>query len=85
MKAGVPGSSPGQCMFSHTINKCHNLSLCKPKFGSQCLNVFVDKAHCVSLWGASFCKKYGCLGIIRHFLPRHVPMIAVSTTLDKTG
>ncbi|KAJ7813011.1 P-loop containing nucleoside triphosphate hydrolase protein [Mycena leptocephala] len=53
----------------------------KPEFGTRCLSVFIDEAHCVSHWGDSFCKKYGSIGIICAFLPRAVPIIAVSATL----
>jgi superfamily II DNA helicase RecQ len=53
----------------------------KPEFGARYLSVFIDEAHCVSHWGNSFCKKYGSIGIIRTFLPRAVPIIAVSATL----
>ncbi|KAJ7264229.1 P-loop containing nucleoside triphosphate hydrolase protein [Mycena rebaudengoi] len=53
----------------------------KPEFGSRCLSVFIDEAHCVSHWGASFRKKYASIGIIRAFLPRAIPIIAVSATL----
>jgi superfamily II DNA helicase RecQ len=53
----------------------------KPEFGSRCLSVFIDEAHCVSHWGASFRKKYASIGIIRAFLPRATPIIAVSATL----
>ncbi|KAJ7486592.1 P-loop containing nucleoside triphosphate hydrolase protein [Mycena latifolia] len=53
----------------------------KPEFGARCLSVFIDEAHCVSHWGASFRKQYGSIGIIRAFLPRAVPIIAVSATL----
>ncbi|KAI0309307.1 P-loop containing nucleoside triphosphate hydrolase protein [Amylostereum chailletii] len=50
-------------------------------FGPRCLSVFIDEAHCVSHWGASFRKKYGTIGIIRAFLPRSTPFVAVSATL----
>jgi len=53
----------------------------KPEFGSCCLSVFIDEAHCVSHWGASFHKKYGTIGIIRAFLPRATPIVAVTATL----
>lgn len=53
----------------------------KPEFGVRCLSVFIDEAHCVSHWGASFRKQYGSIGIIRAFLPRATPIIAVSATL----
>ncbi|KAJ7106023.1 P-loop containing nucleoside triphosphate hydrolase protein [Mycena crocata] len=53
----------------------------KPAFGSRCLSVFIDEAHCVSHWGASFRKKYASIGIVRAFLPRTTPIIAVTATL----
>lgn len=53
----------------------------KGEFGSRCLSVFVDEAHCCSHWGADFRKKYGSIGIVRAFLPRSIPIIAVSATL----
>ncbi|KAJ7847717.1 hypothetical protein B0H14DRAFT_3675066 [Mycena olivaceomarginata] len=48
----------------------------KPAFGSRCLSVFIDEAHCVSNWGAAFRKKYASIGLIRAFLPRTTPFIA---------
>jgi len=42
---------------------------------------FIDEAHCVSHWGDTFRKKYSSIGIIRAFLPRNTPIIAVSATL----
>lgn len=53
----------------------------KPEFGPCVLSVFVDEAHCASLWGASFRKKYATNGIVHAFLPRSTPMIAVTATL----
>ncbi|KAF7373985.1 ATP-dependent DNA helicase Q-like 3 [Mycena sanguinolenta] len=53
----------------------------KPEFGARCLSVFIDEAHCVSHWGASFRKQYGRIGIIRAFLPKAAPIVAVSATL----
>jgi superfamily II DNA helicase RecQ len=53
----------------------------RPEFGPRVLSVFVDEAHCVSHWGASFRKKYATIGIVRAFLPRSTPMIAVTATL----
>ncbi|KAJ7036839.1 P-loop containing nucleoside triphosphate hydrolase protein [Mycena alexandri] len=53
----------------------------KPAFGARCLSVFIDEAHCISHWGDSFRKKYASIGIIRAFLPRSTPIIAVTATL----
>ncbi|KIM45740.1 hypothetical protein M413DRAFT_430484 [Hebeloma cylindrosporum] len=53
----------------------------KPEFGSRCLSVFIDEAHCVSHWGNSFRKKYASLGIVRAFLPKDTPIVAVTATL----
>jgi superfamily II DNA helicase RecQ len=53
----------------------------RPQFGSHCLSVFIDEAHCISHWGDLFCKKYASLGIIRPFLPKSTPIIAVTATL----
>ena len=51
------------------------------EFGKRVLSVVVDEAHVVSHWGSEFRKKYGTLGIIRAFLPRGTPIVAVSATL----
>ncbi|KAF7372275.1 ATP-dependent DNA helicase Q-like 3 [Mycena venus] len=53
----------------------------KSEFSSRCLSVFIDEAHCISHWGASFRKKYASIGIIRAFLPRTTSIIAVTATL----
>ncbi|KAF8174075.1 P-loop containing nucleoside triphosphate hydrolase protein [Pholiota molesta] len=53
----------------------------KPAFGPRCLSIFIDEAHCISHWGASFRKAYSSIGIVRAFLPRDVPIIAVTATL----
>lgn len=52
-----------------------------PEFGRRVLSVMIDEAHVVSHWGTEFRKKYGTLGIIRAFLPRGTPIVAVSATL----
>jgi superfamily II DNA helicase RecQ len=52
------------------------------EFGRRVLSIVVDEAHVVSHWGASFRKKYGTLGIIRAFLPRGTPIVALSATLS---
>ena len=53
----------------------------KPAFGPRCLLVFIDEVHCVSHWGASFRKAYSSIGIIRAFLLRNTPIVAVTATL----
>lgn len=51
------------------------------EFIRRVLSVVVDEAHVVSHWGAGFRKKYGELGVIRAFLQRGTPIIAMSATL----
>jgi superfamily II DNA helicase RecQ len=51
------------------------------EFKKRVLSVFIDEAHVISHWGSGFRKKYGELGIIRTFLPKLTPIIAVSATL----
>ncbi|KAF8148868.1 P-loop containing nucleoside triphosphate hydrolase protein [Crassisporium funariophilum] len=53
----------------------------KPEFGPHCLLVFIDEAHCISHWGASFCKAYSSIGVVQAFLPRNTPIVAVTATL----
>ncbi|EJD47859.1 P-loop containing nucleoside triphosphate hydrolase protein [Auricularia subglabra TFB-10046 SS5] len=55
-------------------------ALRNPKFARRVLSVGVDEAHCVSHWGAEFRKKYGSLGIVRAFLPKHTSVVAMSAT-----
>lgn len=50
-------------------------------FAKRVMSVVVDEAHCVSHWGAGFRKKYGSLGVIRAFLAKDTPVIAVTATL----
>ncbi|EMD42076.1 hypothetical protein CERSUDRAFT_62036 [Gelatoporia subvermispora B] len=58
-----------------------NRLLRNPQFTRRVLSVIVDEAHCISHWGANFRKKFASLGIARAFLPRNVPVIAVTATL----
>ncbi|KAI0354106.1 hypothetical protein OH77DRAFT_1383443, partial [Trametes cingulata] len=58
-----------------------NRVLRKPAFSRRVLSMVVDEAHCISHWGANFRKKYASLGIVRAFLPRNTPVIAVTATL----
>ncbi|KAH9887685.1 P-loop containing nucleoside triphosphate hydrolase protein [Cubamyces lactineus] len=58
-----------------------NRVLRKPSFAKRVLSLVIDEAHCVSHWGAGFRKKYNSLGVVRAFLPRGTPVIAVTATL----
>ena len=59
-----------------------NVVLRDSQFVKSVLSVVVDEAHVVSLWGAGFRKKYGELGMIRTFLPRGTPLVAMSATVQ---
>ncbi|KAI0321600.1 P-loop containing nucleoside triphosphate hydrolase protein [Amylostereum chailletii] len=50
-------------------------------FTRRVYSLVVDEAHCISHWGALFRKKYGSMGMIRVFLPRGTPIIAVSASI----
>ena len=50
---------------------------------SKIYAIVVDEAHCISHWGAAFRKKYGTLGVVRAFLPKPTPIIAVSASLTR--
>lgn len=51
------------------------------EFKRRVLSVVIDEAHVISHWGNGFRKKYGELGILRSFLPKSTPIVAVSATL----
>lgn len=55
--------------------------LSNQEFHKRVLSVVVDEAHVVSHWGHSFRKKYGSVGMVRMFLPRLTPVVALSATL----
>lgn len=54
-------------------------------FRRQIYSVDIDEAHCISVWGADFRKKYAQIGVTRCFLPRGTPMMALSATLTATA
>ncbi|KAA1476505.1 P-loop containing nucleoside triphosphate hydrolase protein, partial [Dentipellis sp. KUC8613] len=54
-----------------------------PAFARRIYSVVIDEAHCISHWGADFRKKYSQIGMIRVFLPRNTPFIAVSASLTR--
>lgn len=60
-----------------------NHVLRNPNLHSRVHAIVVDEAHCISHWGASFRKKYGTLGVVRAFLPKPTPIIAVSASLTR--
>lgn len=57
------------------------LVLQQPRFSYHVIAIIIDKAHCVSHWGADFHKKYGSIGSVRTFLPQCTPIITVIATL----
>ncbi|KAL1674687.1 P-loop containing nucleoside triphosphate hydrolase protein [Schizophyllum commune] len=70
--------SPEMCLSRRFTREVLN----NPNFGAMLLSVVVDEAHVVSHWGAQFRKKYGQLGMLRAFLPRKTPIVALSATLS---
>lgn len=52
-----------------------------PEFKQRLLSVVIDEAHVISHWGSGFRKKYSELGIIRSFLLKSTPIVALSATL----
>ncbi|KAJ6472905.1 P-loop containing nucleoside triphosphate hydrolase protein [Mycena vitilis] len=90
LRAIAVNSSNGGCkpeVLQEIVKGEHQIVLISPEmalsaeFGRRVLSIVVDEAHVVSHWGASFRKKYGTLGIIRAFLPRGTPIVALSATL----
>ncbi|TFY56011.1 hypothetical protein EVG20_g9099 [Dentipellis fragilis] len=55
----------------------------QPALAARIYSVVIDEAHCISHWGVDFRKKYSQIGMIRVFLPRNTPFIAVSASLTR--
>ncbi|KAJ7198190.1 P-loop containing nucleoside triphosphate hydrolase protein [Mycena pura] len=55
--------------------------LSQPRLQEHLRLVFVDEAHCVSLWGGSFRSEYGELGVLRGRVPPTVAFAIASATL----
>ncbi|KAJ6590309.1 P-loop containing nucleoside triphosphate hydrolase protein [Mycena sp. CBHHK59/15] len=55
--------------------------LSQPRFQEHLRLVFIDEAHCVSLWGGSFRSEYAELGILRGRVPTCVAFAIASATL----
>ncbi|CUA70962.1 putative ATP-dependent DNA helicase RecS [Rhizoctonia solani] len=61
-------------------DRIRNELLLNSTFKQLIISFIVDEAHCVSVWGSGFRKKYGLLHVIRTYLPK-VPVVAMSATL----
>ncbi|KAJ6610953.1 P-loop containing nucleoside triphosphate hydrolase protein, partial [Mycena sp. CBHHK59/15] len=55
--------------------------LSQPRFQQHLRLVFIDEAHCVSLWGGSFRSEYAELGVLRGRVPASVTFAIASATL----
>ena len=44
----------------------------------------VDKGHCIKQWGSEYRKHYASLETLRSFVPRGVPVLAISATMPAT-
>ncbi|TFY77268.1 hypothetical protein EWM64_g6747 [Hericium alpestre] len=71
--------SPEMLLSSPFINGV----LRHPSFARRIYSVIIDEVHCISHWGADFRKQYSQLGMIRVFLPRDVPFLALSASLTE--
>ncbi|KAG1816333.1 uncharacterized protein BJ212DRAFT_1271739, partial [Suillus subaureus] len=52
-------------------------------FATRLCIMVVDEAHLIDLWGLSIRPSYKKIGWIRSRARRHVPMFAVTATLQK--
>ncbi|KAJ6465254.1 P-loop containing nucleoside triphosphate hydrolase protein [Mycena vulgaris] len=57
--------------------------LSQPRLQSHLRLVFIDEAHCVSLWGGSFRSEYAELGVLRGRVLPSVVFAVASATLPK--
>ncbi|KAJ7457910.1 P-loop containing nucleoside triphosphate hydrolase protein [Mycena galericulata] len=57
--------------------------LSQPRFQQHLRLVFIDEAHCVSLWGGSFRSEYAELGVLRGRVPASVTFAIASATLPQ--
>jgi superfamily II DNA helicase RecQ len=55
--------------------------LSKREFSDKLRAVCINEAHCISLWGGSFCTDYANLGVLCGRFPSNVPFIIASATL----
>jgi superfamily II DNA helicase RecQ len=64
----------GSAQFSKKV-------LSQARFQEHLRLVFIDEAHCVSLWGGSFRSEYAELGVLRGRVPANVTFAIASATL----
>ncbi|KAJ7800550.1 hypothetical protein B0H13DRAFT_1543540, partial [Mycena leptocephala] len=57
--------------------------LSQPSLQEYLRLVFIDEAHCVSLWGGSFRSEYGELGVLRGRVPPSVVFAIAVATLPR--
>lgn len=55
--------------------------LSKDQFSTALCTVCINEAHCISLWGGSFCPDYSGLGVIHSRFPKDVPFVVALETL----
>ncbi|KAJ7666552.1 hypothetical protein B0H17DRAFT_1162520 [Mycena rosella] len=70
-------TSPDMCLKHDKFR----LLLSTTTFAEQIAAFVIDKAHCISQWGDSFCAEYAELGTLRAFVPLKAPFLVVSATL----
>jgi superfamily II DNA helicase RecQ len=70
-------TSPNMCLQHDRFRQL----LCNPKFAGKIAAFVIDEAHCITQWGGSFRPEYALLGMLRAFVPVHVPFLIASATL----